>query len=70
MMQETVNKTLRVLKRGLIDSKRRRYYPSLSGVNRTSRMVEVGAHIYRLKTGDTGKPGTVQESLELNRNPI
>lgn len=36
-------------------------------MNTTSRLVEVGVHISRERFGATGKAGTVQDLLDLNR---
>lgn len=39
----------------------------MSAMNRPSRMVEVGAHIDRERTGATGKNVMLQQVLDLDR---
>lgn len=55
-MQETVRNMGRVLEWGRIDSENTIQSSSIYFMNRTIRMVEVGAHIDRERTGATGKP--------------
>lgn len=69
-MDEKVNKMGEVLKRGLTDSDHRRYYAYWSGMNKTSRRIELGAHFSHEGTGDTGTNVMVQEIMDLKIKPI
>lgn len=69
MIHEIVNMGS-VFQQVRINSEDKCYCGSLSGMNRTISLFSVGSHHSLEMTGAAGKPGTVQDILNLNGQHI